>query len=627
MSLAGRLALAPELRDTDEWPSPDVDAMDEDMRAHFLRRKDAIVGYLQNERFADIAARTGVAKSEIYRMLDRCLRTQVDGTQLGFFALVPGSKCVVYRRRAPAPCGPATGPAGLAGAFLQLMHEQSALRDYIEKSALRSNSHSAPALVKQLHAKFLQRCARVRGPNEYPFTTADRGRRALRRYLERFLFDHYGDERPTDPSDPQFVPRTAQPSGSPWLRPFEEVEHDGHCGDFYFVIKMPGHHGEWIYTTPMKIWLLLPICRGSHALLSYAYKLGGTNYPAIAVMRSIAGVYKRWKPRELTLPHLAYKPGAGFPSGAVPATYGVLIDLMCFDNAWANTAGAVTMQPLVHKMGATVNYGRAGEPTARAFVERLNLTLEQRGFHRLPIGFNPKGPKAERERAIKEASAHAITSDELEQILDVMLANQNAEPHSDLINRSSNEYLAEWFAHTSAPVRRVANPEAFAKQLLRMEFSCSLHRRRHGASYIHLLGARYTNDVVAKIKETKGLRLRAIVDIDDDVRFARGFLRAGDRETDIGVLRAMPPWHLTPHTLQQRQLIGKANRQKKIPVAPGSDLPQAFAAIKKREAVEHRAAANELAALGLLRTPRRSELEEREAVRLRALKKNWVSIK
>ena len=56
--------------------------------------------------------------------------------------------------------------------------------------------------------------------------------------------------------------------------------------------------------------------------------------------------------------------------------------------------------------------------------------------------------KEERERALKAAGEHAVTIDELEQVIDVMLANANADPHEDLVNRSPNEYIRMWDGQT-----------------------------------------------------------------------------------------------------------------------------------------------------------------------------------
>jgi len=628
MSIAERLALAPELRDISSWPGPADDDVCEPQRDVYKKRKEAIIAYLDGTPFSEIEEIHGIPKSEVYRLLSRCLTEQRNGTMYGFYALIPGTVIADYQRKAKIDPAHAARSMGLAGAFLQLMAEHDNLQKYVENKALHSRIKSPRLIARAIRKDFLRKCAKVRAPNEYPFNTDDQAIRALARYIERILARHYGGSRQEDLSDDTGSgPLTAQPSAAGNLRPFEELEHDGHNGDFFFVIKLRGKHNEWIYTTPMKIWLLLPFDRGGRAILGYEYRLGSTNYPAISVMRSFASIYKTWEPKEITIPGLAYKDGAGFPSGVVPAVRGVLVDMVCFDNAKANKA-RLTTRPLTRTLGATVNFGRAGEPIARPFVERLNQTLETLGFRRLPIGFNPKGPKKERERAMKAACDHAVTPEELEQVVDVMLANYNADPHSDLVNRSPNEYLTMWFSRASSPLRKVEDPEALAKKLLRLELIKFIRGggEAQRAPYIQLWWGRYSNDVLEKLKNWSGMKCRVVADIDDDIRFVRAFLRTREREVDIGILRAKPPWHLTPHTLAQRQMIQKANRISKIIIPPGSDMVQAFRHLKQREVAERRAAANDLAKLGQVHKPDSPRFKQRDAV-ARVSKKHWVSIK
>lgn len=628
MSIAERLALAPELRDIAKWPGPKDDTVPESERDLYLRRKKAVVAYLDGTAFSVIANEYGIPKSEVYRLLNRCLTAQHNGTMFGFYALIPGTVIGEYRRTAKIDPDHSAHSKGLAGAFLQLMAQHEDLQKYVENKALHSRTKSPRLIARAIRKDFLHKCAKVRAPNEYPFNTDDQAIRALARYIERVLMRHYGDTIAENFSgESPSEPLTAQPSAAGRLRPFEEIEHDGHNGDFFFVIKLRGRHSEWVYTTPMKLWLLLPLDRGSRALLGYAYRLGSTNYPAISVMRSFASIYQKWEPKELTIPGLEYKDGAGFPSGVVPAGRGVFPDLVCFDNARANKA-KLTTRPLTRTLGATVNFGRAGEPIARPFVERLNQTLETLGFRRLPTGFNPKGPKEERERAMKAACDHAITPEELEQVLDVILANYNADAHSDLVNRSPNEYLKMWFSKTNSPVRSVEAPESLAKRLLRLELIKFIRGGGDAqrAPYIQLWWARYSNDVLEKLKTWSGVKCRIVVDIDDDIRFVRAFLRTRGQEMDIGILRAKPPWHLTPHTLAQRQMIQKASRISKIVVPPGSDMVQAFRHLKQREAAERRSAVNDLAKFGRVGKSDASRLKQRDAI-VRVSKRHWVSIK
>ncbi|MBB1087683.1 hypothetical protein H4F99_04180 [Lysobacter sp. SG-8] len=628
MSIAERLAMAPELRDTTIWDKPRESDIPKDDLEEYRRRKKAVTAYLNGTTFATIDQDYGYAKSQIYRMMNRCLTVRPNGTMFGFHALIPGVSIAPYMRKSPVNPELAAQAKGLAGAFIQLMAEHEGLYRYVEKHALKAGGKSAAVIAKAIRAEFLKKCAKVRAPNQYPFNTDDQGARALVRFIDRMREDHYATKSGNEEERADLFdqPLTAQPSGAQQLRPFEEAEHDGHNGDFYFVIKTRGRRGEWIYTTPMRLWLLILIDRSSRAILGYAYRLGSTNYPAISVMRSFVHAITPWKPKDLTLPHLAYKEGAGFPSGVAPRARGRLVDLVCFDGAKANTA-KVTMRGLTRVMGATINYGRVRYPIARPFIERLNQTLETHGFRRLPMGFNPKGPKEERESALKAASEHAVTTDELEQVIDVMLANYNADSHEDLVNRSPIEYIRMWDSQTVSPLRRVDNPEELAQRFLRLEFIKTIRGGgdSHRTPYIELWWARYTNDVLRKMKDSIGKKVRIIVDVDGDIRLIRGYLRRGSKELPLGILKAGPPWHLTAHTLEQRQAAHRANRIKKLVVKPGTDMMQTFKEVRQREAEERKSATNQLVKAGRIADP--DMLNRERDARARVAKKDWIKLK
>lgn len=626
MNVAERLAISPELRDTSGWPAPPESSMTDGELATYRIRVNAIRAYLDGVPFSRIRQLFGQSKSQVYRCLRRCLTVKRDGEIHGLFALIPGYAVGRYSRRsAPAP---STGKGGKAGAFGQLLAQHDELIGFVEQMSIRLRTKRSGVIARSIRPEFLKRCAKFRAPNEYPFTTEDRCAKSLASYISRFLESHFlSEERASTGHEEPSRALTAQPSLTPYLRPYEETEHDGHNGDFYFVIKALGMRSEWIYSSPMRLWLLLLIDRASRAILGYSYRLGSTNYSAVSVMRSFSHALSKWVPKELTIPHLAYKVGAGFPSGVCAMGHGRLLDLVCFDNALANRAGLTTL-PLVRRLGATLNYGRVQTPIARPFVERLNQTLETLGFRRLPIGFNPKGPPEERDGALKAASDYAMTIDELEQVLDVILANYNADPHSSLVNRSPLDFIRMWDERNSAPVRRAADPSALAARMLRIEVIKVIRGggATHRTPYVEYCYARYTNDVLSKMTDWHGLKVRLAVDIDGDIRLVRGHLINGQTEIDIGILRAEPPWHLTPHTLAQRQLIYRETRIAKIVVPPGSDLVQAFKALKLREASDRKAAANQLVRAGPLQTPSVNPGVRRDA-RTRVAKGSWIKLK
>jgi putative transposase len=606
VSIADRLALSPELRDTSTWDQPQDDQIPEKDRAAYVNKRDAIVAYLSGASFREIFASFKLTKSEIYRMLDRCLTVRPDGRMFGFNSLVRGTTVTPYTRKQPLDPALSAQRRGLAGAFMQLVAEYPVLERYIDKHALKTPRRPARTVAKAIRAEFLKKCGKLRGPDQYPFNTSDQAARALTNYIERARERHLGHSHFEDESAfASNVPLTAQPSGANQLRPFEEIEHDGHNGDFYFVLKSRDHRGQWIYTTPMRLWLLLPVDRASRGILGYAYRFGSTNYPSTAVLRSFKHALIPWEPKVLTLPDLHYKEGAGFPSGVIPSARGQLFDLICFDRAGANIATAAR-RALTRLLGATVNYGRVSTPIARPLIERLNQTLETRGFRRLPIGFDPNGPKEERERAIREASKHAVTVDEIEEILDVMIAGANADPQAGLAGRSSMEFIRMWYASGMSITRTAADPVGLAGQLLRMEYLRTIKGggKSHRKPYVELLHAVYRSDRLSMMRDWIGKKIRIVADIDSDLRFVRGFVRGIDgQEIDIGILKAGPPWHLTPHDLQIRQLVHREIKRGAMRIEGNRDVIQAFKRIKEREAKERRAAANELHKSGRILPP------------------------
>src|SRR5688572_33097014 len=114
MSIAERLAIAPELRDTTRWDKPRESDIPKDDLEEYRRRKKAVTAYLNGTSFATIEKDHGYTKSQIYRMLDRCLTARPNGTMYGFHALIPGVSIAPYKRKSPVNPELAAQTKGLA---------------------------------------------------------------------------------------------------------------------------------------------------------------------------------------------------------------------------------------------------------------------------------------------------------------------------------------------------------------------------------------------------------------------------------------------------------------------------------------------------------------------------------
>ena len=621
MSLNERLALCPELRDTAQWGRPDEGLLAPEEKLTYQRRKRAIELYMDGTSLRTIELETALAKSEVYRYTKRCLEIRPTGELFGFFGVLPRLVQKPYTRQSPLRNGPGDSPSGLAGAFMQLVATNKELHAYLTSSATRMRLKSARQITKAIFKGFLQRCEKVRGEHEYPFNTKSKGRRALERFIASFLEIYWLSRK----QEEEWIVRTGQPRSVSLLRPYEEVENDGHLGDMFFVFKERNLNGGWLYSTPMKCFLVLNVDRASRGIFGYSYNLGSTNYPDVTVCRSVVSSLTPWQPKQLTVPGLAYKPGAGLPYGGIEGMPPCLIDAFYLDNGRSNRARLVFCALATYE-GAVVNHGRAGEPTARAFIERVNKTLEECGFRKLPVGFDPNASPESRSKALKDCERYAVTIDEFEQILDVVAANYNASEHSSLLGQMPNEFLREWLRSKGTLIREAIDPRALVRAMFRMEFIKTIRGGKTQARppYVQIWGARYSNEALRKLKDWVGLTVRLVFDIDEDIRLCRCFLRRGRSEIDIGVLNAQPPWHLTPHTLRQRLQARKALKTEKVLIPSGADALQVLWRKWAREAEDDRGAAKKLVRMeGHLPAAQPSTARDARKVD----PKRWVSIR
>lgn len=67
MSIVERLALAPELRNTQAWNAPEESSLGEKDRAVYASRKRAVCAYLEGTPLSRIQELHGYTKTQVYR--------------------------------------------------------------------------------------------------------------------------------------------------------------------------------------------------------------------------------------------------------------------------------------------------------------------------------------------------------------------------------------------------------------------------------------------------------------------------------------------------------------------------------------------------------------------------------
>lgn len=84
--------------DLSTGPEFDANALSNAKRKAFLARRSAIEMYCQHVAIGDIEDQTGVDRSQLYRLLNRCTQTHEDGRIFGYRALVRYSRVAQYER-------------------------------------------------------------------------------------------------------------------------------------------------------------------------------------------------------------------------------------------------------------------------------------------------------------------------------------------------------------------------------------------------------------------------------------------------------------------------------------------------------------------------------------------------
>ncbi len=115
----GQAALPDQVR-PDLWTQVDADALPQDRRELFLRRKTGIQLYFDGATEADIREACGFGRSHIYRLItERCLAQNPDGNVNGWRGALPHRRVREWSRTTPLELSDAG--AGAAGALQWLL--------------------------------------------------------------------------------------------------------------------------------------------------------------------------------------------------------------------------------------------------------------------------------------------------------------------------------------------------------------------------------------------------------------------------------------------------------------------------------------------------------------------------
>ena len=578
--LMTRKSLPSEYQNLDDWPMVDADALSIEKRAHFERYKAAIEAYVTGAKLSFIKERYHIDAGSLQKALTRCLETASDGLIFGWRAIIFGARVKAYERTTSSLNW--NGKAGLTGTFSKLLVDhpkiESGLVDHIKKKSRKSDRvPEAGSAFSGIYQKFKDLCqAEGLGPRDYPFTTVSMGSASLRRFIKRVLQSNFktgarilgGKDAASKAVVGVGIARFLKAE-----RPYDTWELDEHNLDFLCTVRI--HTPTGPQYIPMNRMVLI-VVSDSNSRCIVGYHVAIKKQPSAEdIVLAVTAALERWAPRKLIVDYVRYKPDAGLPSGVIPELLGVCAAELRIDNAMSHWSNAMITR-IRDQTGMSLNWGPIARWERRNVVESIFGILTQKGFQRLPstLGSGPNDPRVD--DPVGKAIKHMMEFEELLDIVDVSLANCNANSSKAFSGLSSLSILKEYIEYEDEGFLPRKLP-ALPSHVPSMKTIIVTKRIRGsqtegGTPYVEYAYARYSSPALAQAAVLIGKGIRLHMD-PNDPRFARAFFDDG---SELGVLTARGCWGISPHTLDMRIEAGRLMRNGQLKKLSDEDIFSAY---------------------------------------------------
>jgi putative transposase len=603
MASFNRASIPEILSDFDSLPKVDESVMAGNPVAALAYKKNLEAFRLfvqeQNISLQEIERMTTVHRKQLYRLLDRVVSKAPDGRIQGLRGLIPYKHVKEYERTAMVPSSSVLCGSAAAGAFAQLLRRFEDIEKWLRKKVrersrpLRDGEmREVNKSVRALHREFIIRC-KSNGvqPGEYPLNQDMLGYRSFQAAVLRISQEQRGSHRLA--GDVADAAIKDSPDVKQWPVgdvPYKLVQFDGHKIDIRITLVVPDPFGLETIVEMRRIWILVVVDVASRAVLGYHLALG-VEYNKDDVAETIQAAIVPHRKFKLTMPGLAIREGGGFPNEVLPQLEYHRWNWFQFDSAKSNLAQD-TLDRLTYVVGCWAISGRLGEPDDRAFIERFFGLLEQCGFHQVPgsLGSSPIDPV----RRLADVGANLsmlMTLDQLEQMVEVLLANMNGESTSGLGGRTPLEAVRYMVAKPEFLVQTL--PATKRHQLFRLKEATIKIIRGSGLPHVNFEGVRYSCDILGARPELVGRKLR-IYFIARDIRRIHAFFEDG---SELGILVASRQWRITPHSLRVRKEILRLHRLKLLKYDDADNPVEAYVKFKRSESKHNKRAGNALAGI------------------------------
>jgi prepilin-type processing-associated H-X9-DG protein len=596
-----RKSIPAELHDVASWPGADDVALSSEARDVLQRRIQAMALFVDGHvSLREIGRATGLRFNDLYRLFDRCVTMHEDGRIFGVRALIPYRHTRAYQRSAAVTLSRDGVKGGTSGAFTQLLRRYPEIARWIERKVderRRKNGGQREVLrgLRRLHRDFLDQCRRAGvEAHDYPFNQQHLGERSLATHVRHLANRHF--DAAAQAAGATQIAHAWQDAGEhvrkPAVHPFDVIEFDGHKIDLRVTLRIDDPLGFETLLALHRIWILVLLDVATRAVIGYSLALG-REYTKDDIAEALQATLTPHATRAFRIPGLRVRSGGGFPSEVIPETAWACWNTLRFDAAKAHFAQA-TLERLTGIVGCWADNGPLCEKNERAFIERFFDQLAAHFAHRLP-GTTGRAPQAV-ERALNDVGGNLsllMSLDELEDVVDVVLADYNGEPHTGLGGRTPLEAMHFLIARESSLVRTLPAARRGTLCLLQEARVVTIRGsvKRGVRPHVNFEYVRYTSSILSSNASLIGQKLRIYFNV-KDIRHVHAFFTDG---SELGVLTAVRPWCFSQHSLRVRQEIFRLIHQRKITYRDGEDPVEAWFAYKKTEAARHQRSANDLA--------------------------------
>lgn len=598
-----RYNLPQEAIDFTNWPMVDPSVLPEKERRIYLKRREAIILYFEQPQLTltEIANRTGITRSYINTLAQNCLKEDDFGCQVGYLGLIPYKAQKKYKRiKSSDRYNSRNG--GLSGSFQALLELYPELNSFLEAQAKKrtkkiSGVKEVKPSYKTIHKKFLGYCRELGiGPGSYPFSTREAGYRTLIDHIKKIQSESWDQSvldaggraltAPWRPDDDHLLPKPTFP--------YDAVELDGHKIDLRLTIKIHTPYGVDEPVECTRIWILALADVVTKCILGY-YLVPATEYSTDDILEAIHHSFRAEMFSSFSIPKLSYNPGAGFPSSIYRELHYVGFKSIKADNAKANFSKKL-MSVMTQVIGCWPDAGPVGMPNSRPIIESFFRNLSVHFAHRLPgtTGNKPDDMK----RALSDPKGDLsllITLEELQEMVEIIIANYNATPHSSLGNRTPLEVMKYFLDKEPSRFYRMSKSRQqdlclfYESRVVTVRGNPARGERPH----INFESCSYSNDVLGNTVNMISKEI-IIYYSSRDMRKVRAFLMTGE---EFGILHAEPKWRYIKHSLQTRREIVSLMRARKLACNSGEDAIGKYIEHKRKAARKSKRDATDLARL------------------------------